>query len=154
MMTETQSTGIASPTGLAHYHSGELENTMTTTSIHPGHSVSGILNNVDWDVSYTPHECARLDAALVGKFEELARLATGDDSISYCAYTSEITYECWGQTTREHHCLAPKTKWKGGEILDDEGDLVEIQEIEWGLIAQEAGEWVAEHIEDIIGEEA
>lgn len=114
---------------------------MTTTSIHPGHSVSGILNNGEWGEGYTDEERRKLNVAVIEKFEELARQSTGDDSISYCAYTSEITYECWGQTTAEHGCRSPKTAWND-------------EEIEWGELAQEAGEWVAEHIEEIIGEAA
>lgn len=115
---------------------------MTTTVIHPGHSVSGILNSCEWGEGYTEQEGRTLDAALVAKFEELARAATGDDSITYCTYTSEIQYECWGQTTQEHHCLAPKTAWIVGED----------EEIEWGELARDASEWVEEHIEDLIGE--
>lgn len=122
---------------------------MTTTSFHPGYSVSGILNNCEWGDGYTDSERAALDAALIEKFEELAREKTGDNSISYCAYTSEIMFECWGQTTDEHHCMAPKTKWAG--IRDADGELIDIIDIEWGELANEAGEWVGEHIEEIIG---
>lgn len=115
---------------------------MTTTSIHPGHSVSGILNNCEWGEGYTASERNTLDRALVEKFEELAREKTGDNSITYYPYTSEIQYECWGTRTGEHGPLAPKTAWTIG---DDE-------EVEWGELAREAGEWVAENIEEIIGE--
>lgn len=127
--------------GAALHYSGE-ESTVTTTSIHPGHSVSGVLNSPEWGDGYTASEHRRLDAALIAKFEELAREKTGDSSISYCAYTSEITYEVWGQTTREHHCTDPKTVWAGG--ADQETDFAEI--------AREAGEYIAEHIEAIVGE--
>ena len=125
---------------------------MTTTSIHPGQSVSGVLNHPEWGEGYTESERKQLDGALIEKFEELARAATGDDSISYCAYTSEITYECWGQTTDDHHCLDPKTTWRGGEIRDEDGEVIDIQEIEWGALAQEAGEWMVENSETILGE--
>jgi hypothetical protein len=117
---------------------------MTTTSIHPGHSVSGVLNHPEWGEGYTESERKQLDGALIEKFEELARAATGDDSISYQPYTSEILYECWGQTTREHHCMAPMTAWPRNE----DGEC----EIDWGELAREAGEWSAENIETILGE--
>lgn len=114
---------------------------MLTTSIHPGHSVSGVLNDAQWGDGYTDEQRTQLTDALVAKFEELARGKTGDSSISYCAYTSEITYECWGQTTRDHHCTSPKTAWT---IAEDE-------DIEWGELADEASQWVGEHAEEIIG---
>ena len=112
---------------------------MTTTSIHPGHSVSGILNHVEWGDGYSETEQRRLDAAIIGKFEELAREHTGDPSLAYQPYTSEILYECWGQTTDSHHCLDPKTTWRESDI-------------EWGEIAREAGEWVAEHLDTFLDE--
>lgn len=115
---------------------------MTTTSIHPGHSVSGVLNNPEWGDGYTDRQRAQLDAALIEKFEQLAHEKTGDDSISYCAVTSEIIYECWGQTTRAHHCLSPKTAW----------NIPEDEDFEWGELAREASEWVGEHAEKIIEE--
>lgn len=116
---------------------------MTTTAIHPGHSVSGILNQPKWGEGYTDEERETLDAALIEKFEELARAATGDDSIVYCAHTSEIQYECHGRTTAEHHCLSPKNVWIVGAD----------EEIDWGELAERASEWVSEHIEDILAEE-
>lgn len=115
---------------------------MTTTSIHPGHSVSGVLNHSEWGDGYTEHERKILTAALIDKFEELAHERTGDDSIVYLPYTSEIQFECWGTTTREHHCMAPKTAWTIGED----------EEIEWGELAREASEWVGEHLDAILGE--
>mgnify|MGYP001594833185 FL=1 len=117
---------------------------MTTIAIHPGYSVSGILNHCEWGEGYTETERRQLDAALVEKFEELARAATGDDSLSYQPDTSEILYECWGQSTEEHHGRAPITAWPGCE----DGEY----EIEWGELAQEAGEWTMEHSETILGE--
>lgn len=119
---------------------------MTTTSIHPGHSVSGVLNDPCWGDGYTDAELEKLNSALIEKFEELARAKTGDDSISYCAYTSEIIYECWGRTTREHHCMSPKTAWP----TDDDG----MPTVDFGELANEASEWVGEHAEAIIRIEA
>ena len=119
---------------------------MTTTSIHPGYSVSGVLNDASWGDGYTDEQRDRLTEALVAKFEDLAREKTGDASISYQPYTGEIMYECWGQTTRKHHCLEPKTAWPTNEF----GDC----EIEWDELAREASEWVGEHAEEIIEADA
>ena len=109
---------------------------MPTTSIRPGHSVSGVLNNLEWGEGYTAGQRAALDAALIEKFEELARERTGDESISYCPYTSEIMYECHGQTTAEHHCLSALTPH---DATND-----------WGELANEASVWAAENAETII----
>jgi hypothetical protein len=116
---------------------------MTTTSIHPGHSVSGVLNHPEWGEGYSAHERKRLDAALVNKFEELAHELTGDDSIVYLPYTSEIQFECWGRTTPDHHCMSPKTPWKTGDDA-----------IDWGELAHEAGEWIGENIESFLDQTA
>lgn len=115
---------------------------MTTASIHPGHSVSGVLNHPEWGEGYSESERNQLDGALIDKFEELAREKTGDDSIIYQPHTSEILYECWGTRTASHGPLAPKTAWK---IAEDEG-------IDWGELAREASEWVGENIDTILGE--
>lgn len=46
-----------------------------------------------------------LGEILRDRFEELLRRT--DPSICVQPYTSEILYDCHGQTTGEHHCLAP-----------------------------------------------
>lgn len=115
---------------------------MTTTSIHPGHSVSDVLNHPEWGEGYSESECKQLDGALIDKFEELAHEKTGDNSIVYLPYTSELHFECWGTTTREHYCLAPKTAW----------NIAEDEDIEWGDLAREASEWVGENMDTILGE--
>ena len=119
---------------------------MTTTSIHPGCRFCQTCAYSNWGDGYSDADARKLGDALVAKFEELAREKTGDDSIAWQPYTSEILYECWGQTTREHHCLEPKHPWP----MDEDG----VGEIEWEEILQEAVEWVAEHIEEIMGEAA
>jgi hypothetical protein len=87
----------------------------------------------------TNREAKLLGDALVEKWEDLAHAATGDKSISWQPYTSEIMYECWGQTTRDHHCLDPKHPWPDAGV-----DFEELR--------QEAAEWVMEHYEDICDE--
>lgn len=110
---------------------------MTTTSFRPGHAVSGVLNAPNWGDGLSDEERETLTAALIAKFEELARERTGDQTISYCAYTSEILYAVHGRTTAEHHCL---------DAITPHGD------IDWSELAGEAGEWVMEHDSEIIQE--
>lgn len=110
---------------------------MTTTSFHPGHPVSGVLNNLEFGDGYTPEQERALHAALICKFETLAHAATADNTISYCPYTSEIRYECWGETTDSHHCM---------DAITPHGD------VEWGELAREASEYVADHVESIIND--
>ncbi len=110
---------------------------MTTTTIHPGYSVSSILNEPDWGEGYTNAQRQRLNMALIQKFEELIRDATGDASLSYYPYTSEIQYACWGESTQEHGCLSPMRTW-----LDED--------IDWGQLACEAGEWILNNAEHVL----
>lgn len=115
---------------------------MTTTSIRPGCNFCRICTYGNWGDGYTDAESKILGDALVAKFEELARTKTGDNSISWQPYTSEIIYECWGQTTREHHCMDSKHPWP----TDEDGlCIVDLDE----LLTQ-AQEWVGEHLDEIL----
>lgn len=118
---------------------------MTTTSIHPGCTFCQTCTYGNWG-DVTRREANLLGNALVEKFEELARAATGDESISWQPYTSEIMFECWGETTRDHHCRDAKHPWP----TDEDG----MPTVDFEEIHQEAAEWVMEHYEEICGESA
>jgi hypothetical protein len=92
----------------------------------------------------TDREAKQLGDALIERFNELARAATGDASISWQPYTSEIIFDCWGRTTSEHHCLDPKHPWP----TDEDGQPT----VDFEEIRQEAAEWVMEHCEEICAE--
>ena len=115
---------------------------MTTTSIHPGCAFCQTCTYGNWGEA-TDSEAEKLGRALVWKFEELARAATGDDTISWQPYTSEILFECWGQTTREHHCMDTKYPWP----VDEDG----FPTVDFEEIRNEAVEWVMENWEEIVG---
>jgi hypothetical protein len=110
---------------------------MTTTSYQPGGQFAGFgtPSRHYWGDDLTEDEQATLNAAVVERFESQIREATGDDSISFCSYTSEILHDCRGQTDGDAGCFDPLVDW---------GD-VDIEEI-----AREAQEWVSLNAEHLI----
>lgn len=111
---------------------------MPTTSIHPGCRFCQTCTYGHWG-DVTEDAAKTLGKALVNKFNTLARAQIGDHSISWQPYTSEIFYECMGQTTADHLWSDPKTPWVTGD-----------DEVDWEAILTEAEEWLAEHMEEIL----
>jgi hypothetical protein len=107
------------------------------TSVTPGGEFAGFGTGSDGWGDCTEDEAERFNQAIVAKWEELAREATGDDSIWFCVATSEVMFECRGQTDDDGHCLDSATPWAcGDERLRD--------------LIREAGEWVIEHMAEFV----
>ena len=116
---------------------------MTTTSIHPGGKFSQSSTYGDSWGDWSDIERDLLGDALVERFEAMARIATGDNSISWQPYTSEIFYTCVGRSDHARHCLDPLNPWP----CDEDG----IPTIDFHELLREAGEWVSDHAEEIVG---
>lgn len=114
---------------------------MPTTAIHPGCAFCRTCAYANWG-DVTEAESRQLGDALVERFNELARACTGDPTICWQPYTSEIIFECHGQTTPAHHCLAPVHPWP----VDEDG----IPTVDFNELRQQAAEWTMDHYDQIV----
>jgi hypothetical protein len=110
---------------------------MATTVLTRGCEFCESCLNDGWGEA-TEAEVEALAGAVVEEFESRVQKLTGDNSIFWQPATSEIMYECVGQTTDDHHWSEPVTTWQA-EV--DKEKLIEI--------LGEVNEWAMENWETI-----
>ena len=106
---------------------------MPTTSMRPGCKFCQTCLHEGWG-DVTEAEAGLLASAVVARFEAMAREATGDRSICWLPYTSEIMYECTGQSHDGHHWSEPVTPWP--DDVDFDAILAEAREEVWASADQ------------------
>ncbi|MHC4180230.1 MAG: hypothetical protein ACYSWU_22220, partial [Planctomycetota bacterium] len=97
----------------------------STTAIHPGCAFCQTCLYDGWGDG-TEEEIEALAAWVVNRFHELAHEATGDTSIYWQPATSEILYDCHGQTDDDHHWSDSLVEWPEdvdfGALLEQAND--------------------------------